>query len=97
MPDFPNIILFAIPFFILAMLVALYITTKQHIRTYEVKDAFSSIAMGLGNVFKDVFTGEKSIKNRILYFVKPPGWSHDGTGKISNDLRQGMANKKKYV
>lgn len=51
MPDFPNIILFAIPFFILAMLLELYITTKQHIKTYESKDAFSSIAMGLGNVF----------------------------------------------
>lgn len=51
MPDFPNIILFAIPFFILAMLLELYVTTKQHINTYESKDALSSIAMGLGNVF----------------------------------------------
>ena len=51
MPDFPNIILFAIPFFILAMLLELYITIKHNIKTYEAKDAFSSIAMGLGNVF----------------------------------------------
>jgi sterol desaturase/sphingolipid hydroxylase (fatty acid hydroxylase superfamily) len=51
MPDFPNIILFAIPFFILAMLLELYVTVKRNIRTYEAKDAFSSIAMGLGNVF----------------------------------------------
>ena len=50
MPDFPNIILFAIPFFIIAMLIELYVTTKRHIKTYEAKDAFSSIAMGLGNV-----------------------------------------------
>ncbi|WP_179320006.1 sterol desaturase family protein [Winogradskyella helgolandensis] len=50
MPDFPNIILYAIPFFVLAMLLELYITTKQHINTYETKDSFSSIAMGLGNV-----------------------------------------------
>ncbi|MBU2929766.1 sterol desaturase family protein [Winogradskyella psychrotolerans] len=50
MPDFPNIILYAIPFFVLAMLLELYVTTKQHINTYETKDAFSSIAMGLGNV-----------------------------------------------
>ncbi|WP_369995287.1 sterol desaturase family protein [Winogradskyella sp.] len=50
MPDFPNIILYAIPFFILAMLLELYVTTRQHIKTYEAKDAFSSIAMGLGNV-----------------------------------------------
>jgi len=50
MPNFPNIILFAIPFFIIAMLIELYITSKRHIKTYEAKDAFSSIAMGLGNV-----------------------------------------------
>ena len=51
MPDFPNIILYAIPFFVLAMLLELYITAKQHIKAYEAKDAISSIAMGLGNVF----------------------------------------------
>lgn len=51
MPEFPNIILFAIPFFIVAMLLELYVTTKRNIKTYEAKDAFSSIAMGLGNVF----------------------------------------------
>jgi len=50
MPNFPNIILFAIPFFILAMLVELFVTTKQHIKSYEIKDSFSSLAMGLGNV-----------------------------------------------
>ena len=50
MPNFPNIILFAIPFFILAMLIELYVTTKRNIETYETKDAFSSIVMGLGNV-----------------------------------------------
>ncbi|MEZ4803026.1 MAG: sterol desaturase family protein [Gelidibacter sp.] len=50
MPEFPNIILYAIPFFILSMLLELYVTTKEHIKTYETKDAFSSIAMGLGNV-----------------------------------------------
>ncbi len=50
MPDFPNIIHVAIPFFILAMLLELYVTTKRHIKTYEAKDAFASIAMGIGNV-----------------------------------------------
>jgi sterol desaturase/sphingolipid hydroxylase (fatty acid hydroxylase superfamily) len=50
MPEFPNIILYAIPFFVLSMLLELYVTTKENIKTYEVKDAFSSIAMGLGNV-----------------------------------------------
>ncbi len=50
MPEFPNLILYAIPFFILAMLVELIYTIKHHIQTYEPKDAFASIGMGLGNV-----------------------------------------------
>ena len=50
MPEFPNLIHFAIPFFIIAMLLELYVTTKENIKTYEKKDGFSSIAMGLGNV-----------------------------------------------
>ena len=50
MPEFPNIILYAIPFFIISMLLELYVTIKENIKTYETKDAFSSIAMGLGNV-----------------------------------------------
>ena len=54
MPDFPNIILYAIPFFILAMLLELYVTTREqlkHVKGYEPKDALASISMGLGNVF----------------------------------------------
>lgn len=50
MPGFPNIIHFAIPFFVLAILLELYVTTKQHIKSYETKDTFSSLAMGIGNV-----------------------------------------------
>jgi sterol desaturase/sphingolipid hydroxylase (fatty acid hydroxylase superfamily) len=55
-PNFPNIIVYAIPFFILAMLLELFVTIKQGIKTYETKDAFSSIAMGLGNVFLGFFS-----------------------------------------
>lgn len=51
MTDFPNIILFAIPFFILAMLLELYVTIKQGIKGYALKDSMASISMGLGNVF----------------------------------------------
>lgn len=59
MPEFPNIILFAIPFFIVAMLLELYVTTREQlkeIKGYERKDAFASIAMGLGNVFLGFFS-----------------------------------------
>lgn len=67
MPDFPNIILFAIPFFILAMLLELYVTIKKNMNTYTVKDAFSSIAMGLGNVFLGFIS--KAIVLAALYYV----------------------------
>lgn len=55
-PNFPNIILFAIPFFIVSMLLEIYVTITHGIKTYEPKDAFSSIAMGLGNVFLGFFS-----------------------------------------
>ena len=54
--EFPDIILYAIPFFVLSMLLELYITTKENLKTYEKKDAFSSIAMGLGNVLLGYFS-----------------------------------------
>jgi len=53
-PNFPNIILFAIPFFAIALLLELYVTTRERwkaTRGYELKDAFASLTMGLGNVF----------------------------------------------
>jgi len=53
---FPDIILYAIPFFIVSMLIEFYVTTKKHINSYEKKDAFSSIAMGLGNVILGYFS-----------------------------------------
>lgn len=67
MPEFPNIIHFAIPFFILAMLLELYVTTKQHIKTYETKDALSSIAMGIGNVLIGFLS--KALVLTAFYFV----------------------------
>lgn len=67
MPDFPNIILYAIPFFVLAMLLELFITVKEGIKTYEAKDAFSSIAMGLGNVILGF--GSKTIVLFVFFWV----------------------------
>lgn len=67
MTNFPNIILYAIPFFILAMLLELYISTKENLKTYEIKDAFSSIAMGLGNVLLGVLS--KALVLASLFYV----------------------------
>jgi len=40
------------------------------------------------HMFRDAFTGKKSLKDRLQYIMKPPGWKHDGTGKISEELRE---------
>ncbi len=39
-------------------------------------------------MFRDAFTSNISLYNRLLYFIKPPGWKHDGTGIISDDIRK---------
>ncbi|WP_347174373.1 sterol desaturase family protein [Polaribacter uvawellassae] len=39
-------------------------------------------------LFKDVFTAKTSIYNKLKYFLKPPGWKHDGTGILSTDMRK---------
>jgi len=39
-------------------------------------------------MFKDVFTSKTSFINRLKYIVKPPGWKHDGTGVLSDDIRK---------
>lgn len=37
-------------------------------------------------MFQDIFKSKTSIINKLKYFIKPPGWKHDGTGKLSEDL-----------
>jgi len=39
-------------------------------------------------VIKDAFSAKTSVINKLKYFIKPPGWKHDGTGKLSNDLEK---------
>jgi sterol desaturase/sphingolipid hydroxylase (fatty acid hydroxylase superfamily) len=38
-------------------------------------------------IFQDAFRSKTSLIKRLQYFTKPPGWKHDGTGILSNDLR----------
>ena len=40
------------------------------------------------NMFRDAFNSKTSFANRLKYFIKPPGWKHDGTGQVSSDLRK---------
>jgi sterol desaturase/sphingolipid hydroxylase (fatty acid hydroxylase superfamily) len=37
-------------------------------------------------LFKDVYTTKTSFINKLKYLLKPPGWRHDGTGRLSEDM-----------
>lgn len=40
------------------------------------------------SIFKDVFRNDISWKDRMNYLFGPPGWSHDGSRKTSEELRR---------
>ncbi len=56
MPHFPNILIHAIPGFIILMIAEILYAIKSHRDLYEVKDASASIALGLGNLFIGIAT-----------------------------------------
>ncbi len=45
------------------------------------------------NLFRDVFTSKTTFINRLKYISKPPGWKHDGTGILSEDMRNKWESK----
>jgi len=50
-PNIPNLIHYAIPFFAITLLIEIIVDTREKANSYETKDAITSITMGLGNVF----------------------------------------------
>ncbi len=54
-PDIPNLIHYAIPFFVLTVVLEVLITSKRNMQAYTFKDAAASISMGLGNVLIGLF------------------------------------------
>ncbi|WKD86757.1 hypothetical protein KCTC32516_02135 [Polaribacter huanghezhanensis] len=46
-------------------------------------------------LFKDVFTSKTSVFNKLKYFLKPPGWKHDGTGILATDMRKEWEKKQR--
>ena len=64
----------------------------KNIETYNpVKIAF----IEWYNMLKDVFKSKTSLSKRVQYFLKPPGWRHDGSGILSTDLRKEWEEHKK--
>ncbi|MFT4576529.1 MAG: sterol desaturase/sphingolipid hydroxylase (fatty acid hydroxylase superfamily) [Polaribacter sp.] len=66
-PDLPNLIHYAIPFFAATVLIEVLLTVKVKMEDYEYKDAATSITMGLGNVAIGLFT--KTITLAFFYFI----------------------------
>ncbi|MCE3283210.1 MAG: fatty acid hydroxylase [Chitinophagaceae bacterium] len=63
MPEFPNILVSAVPAFILLIVVEVIYAVRSQRELYEVKDASTSISLGLGNLFIGIAT-----KSFILIF-----------------------------
>ncbi|MCK5637236.1 MAG: sterol desaturase family protein, partial [Flavobacteriaceae bacterium] len=53
-PEIPNLIYFAIPFFIVTLIAEVIITNKKNMKSYTVNDATASLSMGIGNVLLGV-------------------------------------------
>ena len=67
MHQFPNIILYAIPFFIIAMVVEVVYTVRLNLKSYQTKDSVTSLSMGIGNVLLGFIS--KAIVIAAFYFV----------------------------
>jgi len=65
--DLPNLIHYAIPFFVLTLILEVILTVKIKLDEYEFKDAGTSILMGLGYVAIGLFT--KTMIFTIFTFI----------------------------
>ena len=66
-PDFPNLIHYAIPIFVVTVIIEVILTVKVKMEDYAYQDAMTSIVMGLGNVAIGIFT--KGIMLTIFYCI----------------------------
>ena len=46
------------------------------------------------NLLSDFISSKTNILNKFKYFIKPPGWKHDGSSILSSDLRKEWEDKK---
>jgi sterol desaturase/sphingolipid hydroxylase (fatty acid hydroxylase superfamily) len=68
-PEIPNLIHYAIPFFIITVIIEVILTAKIKLEDYEFKDAATSIAMGLGNVLLGLIS-KSLVFGVFLFFYK---------------------------
>lgn len=76
----PEILYFAIPGFVVLLLLEAWYAWKEHKDLYEVKDTFSSLAMGIGNVISGllakivVFGAFAGVYQFRLFTLPFTGW-----------------------
>ena len=58
----------------------------------EKPNAISIVFHEWNQIVKDIFQPNISLKERINYIVGPPGYSHDGSRKTSEEMRKEEAN-----
>lgn len=66
-PELPNLIHYAITFFIATVIIEVIATVKLRMQDYEFKDAGTSILMGLGNVIIGLFS--KALVFGVFLFI----------------------------
>ena len=66
-PEIPNLIHFAIPFFVLTLIIEIVVSAREKANKYETKDAITSITMGLGNVFLGLIS--KGLVFAIFFYL----------------------------
>ncbi|MGJ8562154.1 MAG: sterol desaturase family protein [Alphaproteobacteria bacterium] len=58
MPDFPDILMYAAPFFVLFVAIEWFFVRRKVLSgRYEIKDAWASMGMGVGNLISDLTMG----------------------------------------
>jgi sterol desaturase/sphingolipid hydroxylase (fatty acid hydroxylase superfamily) len=63
----PNLILYAVPFFVISVLIEGYFLYREQRDRIEIKDSFTSIALGLGNLVSGLIT--KTIMAGIFWYL----------------------------
>jgi sterol desaturase/sphingolipid hydroxylase (fatty acid hydroxylase superfamily) len=58
------------------------------VKDFETFNPFKIFIHEYWGILKDVFGSKRSVKDRLLYIVAPPGWSHDNSRKTSKDIKR---------
>ena len=58
------------------------------VKDFETFNPFKIFIHEYWSILRDVFGSKRSLKDRLLYIVAPPGWSHDNSRKTSKDIKR---------